>query len=158
MKAFDVDKEVKYAGIASMKIAVPAVNDPNGAYAGGVYFSTTGRDLSGYNCMTFWAKATKSASIDLIGFGNDLVQTNIRFRFSGVAVNTQLGRNFTFPFPTPSKLKMEKGMFFYSEGPENEEGYTFWIDEVKFENLGTIAHPQPQILGGVDKQLPLLTT
>ena len=64
VKAFDVDKEVKYAGIASMIIAVPAVNDPNGAYAGGVYFSTTGRDLSGYNCMTFWAKATKSASID----------------------------------------------------------------------------------------------
>ena len=150
VKAFDVDKEVKYAGIASMKIAVPAVNDPNGAYAGGVYFSTTGRDLSGYNCMTFWAKATKSASIDLIGFGNDLGANKYQVSLSGVAVNTNW-KKFYIPIPDPSKLKMEKGMFFYSEGPENEEGYTFWIDEVKFENLGTIAHPQPQILGGVDK-------
>src|SRR5574344_2646549 len=30
VKAFDVDKEVKYKGTASMKIAVPAANDPNG--------------------------------------------------------------------------------------------------------------------------------
>ena len=72
VKAFDVDKEVKYKGTASMKIAVPAANDPNGTYAGGVYYSTTGRDLSGYNCLTFWIKATKSASIDILGFGNDL--------------------------------------------------------------------------------------
>ena len=39
-------------------------------------------------------------------------------------------------------------MSFYSEGPENELGYTFWIDEVKFEKLGTIAHPKAAILEG----------
>ncbi len=42
-------------------------------------------------------------------------------------------------------------MFFYSEGPENNRGYTIWFDEVKFEKLGTIAHPRPFILNGQDQ-------
>jgi len=42
-------------------------------------------------------------------------------------------------------------MFFYSEGPENDRGYTFWIDELKFEKLGTVAHPQYAILNGEDQ-------
>lgn len=152
VKAFDVDKEVKYAGIASMKIAVPAVNDPNGAYAGGVYFSTTGRDLSGYNCLTFWAKATKSASIDIVGFGNDLGANKYQVSISGLAVNTNW-KKYYIPIPDASKLTAERGMFFYSEGPENSEGYTFWIDEVKFENIGTIAHPQSKMMNGEDKTI-----
>ena len=150
VKAFDVDKEVKYKGTASMKIAVPAANDPNGTYAGGVYYSTTGRDLSGYNCLTFWIKATKSASIDILGFGNDLGKNAYQVSISGLAVNTNWKKCY-IPIPDPSKLNGQKGMFFYSEGPENGEGYTFWIDEVKFENLGTIAHAQPKIFAGKDK-------
>lgn len=152
VKAFDVDKEVKYSGTASMKIAVPAVNDPNGTYAGGVYYSTTGRDLSGYTCLTFWIKATKSASIDIIGFGNDLGENAYQVSLSGLSVNTNWKKCY-IPIPDPSKLKGEKGMLFYSEGPENGEGYTFWIDEVKFENLGTIAHSQPKICAGKDKSV-----
>lgn len=151
VKAFDVDKEVKYKGTASMKIAVPAVNDPNGSYAGGVYYSTTGRDLSGYNCLTFWIKATKTASIDVIGFGNDLGDNAYQVSISGLPVNTNWKKCY-IPIPDPSKLSAQKGMLFYSEGPENGEGYTFWIDEVKFEQLGTIGHPQPMIYAGVDKK------
>ena len=49
-----------------------------------------------------------------------------------------------------SKLTFEKGMFWYAEGPEDGKGYTFWVDELKFEKLGTIAQPQPAILNGVD--------
>jgi hypothetical protein len=35
------------------------------------------------------------------------------------------------PIPDASKLTLEKGMFWYAEGPENGNGYTFWIDELK---------------------------
>ena len=42
-------------------------------------------------------------------------------------------------------------MFFYSVGPVDGRGYSFWIDEMKFENLGTIAHKQSKILEGNDK-------
>ncbi len=149
VRAFDVDTEVKYSGTASMRIAVPDVGDPAGAYAGGVYFTSTGRNLSGYNVLTFWAKASKSATIDIIGFGNDLGENKYQASIAGLPVNTNW-KKYYIPIPDPSKLTAERGMFFYSEGPEDGKGYTFWIDEVRFEKLGTIAHIKPGILNGVD--------
>lgn len=149
VRAFEVDTEVKYKGTASMRIAVPDFEDPAGAYAGGVYFSNTGRDLSKYNVLTFWAKASKSASIDVIGFGNDLGENKYQASIAGLEVNTNW-RKYYIPIPDPSKLTAERGMFFFSEGPEDDKGYTFWVDEVQFENLGTIAHASPEILNGAD--------
>jgi hypothetical protein len=43
--AFDVDNEVRYSGSSSMKIEIPDAGDPQGAYAGGVYFTSMARDL-----------------------------------------------------------------------------------------------------------------
>lgn len=146
--AFDVDNEVTYGNSrASMKIEVPDVDDPRGAYAGGVFFTSVGRDLSGYNALTFWAKASQAANIDVVGFGNDLGESRFQVTIPNLAVNSNW-KKYIIPMPDPSKLKTERGMFFYSEGPENERGYTIWIDEVKFEKLGTVAHPQHAILFG----------
>jgi hypothetical protein len=55
-------------------------------------------------------------------------------------------KKYYIPIPDPSKLKIEKGMFYVSAGAENGNGYSFWIDEVKFENLGTIGQGQASIL------------
>jgi hypothetical protein len=33
-------------------------------------------------------------------------------------------------------------MFWYAEGPENGNGYTFWL---MYEKLGTVAQPRPAI-------------
>ncbi|MDX2285451.1 MAG: hypothetical protein NW241_14895 [Bacteroidia bacterium] len=148
--AFEVDNEVKYQGAASMRFAVPDAGDPRGAYAGGGYFTAIGRDLSGYDALTFWARASKSATIDLVGFGNDFGEAKFQTVLRAVKVNTNW-QKYIIPIPDPSKLKQERGMFFYSEGPEDELGYTFWIDELKFEKLGTIAHPRPFILEGQDQ-------
>ncbi len=143
--AFDVDNDVKYSGTASMRIEVPDFEDPYGAYAGGTYFTSTPRDLSGYDALTFWAKASQSATIDLVGIGNDLGLSKYQATISAVKVNTNW-KKYYIPIPDPSKLSAERGMFFYSEGPENGNGYTFWIDEVKFEKSGLLAHPKPAIL------------
>jgi hypothetical protein len=148
--AFDVDTEVKYQGSASMKFAVPDAGDPQGAYAGGAYYTTVGRNLSGYDALTFWAKASKSATIDVVGFGNDFGESRFLATLNNVKVNTNW-QKYIIPIPDPSKLTQERGMFFYSEGPEDELGYTFWIDELKFEKLGTIAHPRAVILEGQDQ-------
>lgn len=148
--AFDVDTEVKYQGSASMKFAVPDAGDPQGAYAGGAYFTSVGRDLSDYDALTFWARATKAATIDVVGFGNDFGASAYQVTLEGVQVNTNW-KKYIIPIPDASKLTQEKGMFFYSEGPEEGLGYTFWIDELKFEKLGTIAHPRPAILNGQDQ-------
>lgn len=148
--AFDVDTDVKYKGTASMKFAVPDAGDPKGAYAGGSYFTSVGRDLSGYDALTFWARASKSATIDVVGFGNDFGESKFQTTLKGVKVNTNW-QKYIIPIPDPSKLTQERGMFFYSEGPENDLGYTFWIDDLKFEKLGTLAHPKPAILNGQDQ-------
>jgi hypothetical protein len=148
--AFDVDTETKYKGSASMVFAVPDVGDPAGAYAGGAYFTSAGRDLSGYDALTFWAKASKSATLDIVGFGNDLGKSKYQVTLQNVPLNTNW-KKYIIPIPDPSKLTQERGMFFYSEGPEDGIGYTFWIDELQFEKLGTIAHPRPAILEGQDQ-------
>ena len=146
--AFQVDSKETYNNTAaSMRFEVPDANDARGAYAGGSFFTGTGRDLSAYNVLTFWAKASKSASIDVVGFGNDLGANTYTASIAGLKVNTNW-KKYYIPIPDPSKLTSEKGMFYYSEGAEEGNGYTFWIDEVRFENLGTVAHFKYAIMGG----------
>jgi len=145
--AFDVDNEVRYSGSASMKIEIPDAGDPQGSYAGGVYFTSMARDLSAFDAITFWAKASKAATVDLVGFGNDLGESKYLVSLGGMKVNSNW-KKYIIPIPDASKLTAEKGMFYYSEGPEDGTGYTLWFDEVKFEKLGTIAHKRPLILDG----------
>ena len=135
-----------------MKFAVPDYGSPEGAYEGGSFYTSVGRDLSDYNALTFWIKATQAANIDVIGFGNDLGENKYQVSLSALPVNTNW-KKVIIPIPDPSKLKMEKGMFFYSEGPENNKGYTFWVDEVKFEKLGTISYQSASILNGNNKTI-----
>ncbi|MEE4178374.1 MAG: hypothetical protein V2I46_12790 [Bacteroides sp.] len=149
--AFDVDNDVTHNNSsASMRFEVPDAGDPRGAFAGGVFFTSEGRDLSGYNTLTFWAKATQAANLDLVGFGNDLGASKYEVSISNLPINSNW-KKYYIPIPDPSRLNMEKGMLYYAEGPENDKGYTFWIDEVKFENLSTIAHPRFAILNGEDQ-------
>lgn len=147
--AFDIEFVETYGGsAASMRFAVPNVNAAEGAYAGGVFFVAGGRDLSSFTALTFYAKASKSATIDVIGFGNDLGENKFDISVAGgIQVNTNW-KKYYIPIPDPSKLIAEKGMLYYAEGPENGEGYTFYIDEVQFEDIGLLAHPTASVMGG----------
>jgi len=148
--AFNVDKNVTHNNsAASMRFDVPNANNPEGSYAGGVFFTGTGRDLSGFNVLTFVAKASQSAILNVVGFGNDLGESKYQTSIPDLAVSTSW-QKYYIPVPDPSRLTAERGMFFYSVAPDNGKGFTFWIDEVKFEKLGTIAHPQFTILNGQD--------
>jgi hypothetical protein len=144
--AFDIDYSVKYKGTASMRIDVPDPTDPAGNYAGGVFYTLMPRDLSANNALTFWAKATKAATMNASfgSFAESPVNFNQEYK---VAMDINLNstwKHFIIPIPDPSKLNAAKGMFSYSAGttPEDPNGYSIWIDEVKFENLGTIAHQE----------------
>ncbi|GJQ62373.1 MAG: hypothetical protein SCALA702_14260 [Melioribacteraceae bacterium] len=150
--AFDVDTEVKYSGSSSMKIEVPDFEDPYGAYAGGVYYTSVGRNLSGFDALTFRAKATKPAEIDVLGIGNDLGEAKYQATRSGMKINANW-KKYYIPIPDPSKWVAERGMFFYSEGPEDGSGYTIWFDEVKYEKTGLLAHPRPSILEQQDQNI-----
>lgn len=149
--AFDVDHQVTWNNSpASMRFDVPNAGDPSGAYAGGVFFTSTARDLSGYNALTFMAKASESATIGLIGFGNDMGPSTYQVSISDLQLSTAWNK-YIIPLPDPSRLSTERGMFIYSAGPIDGKGFTFWVDELKFEKLGTIAHPHFTILNGQEQ-------
>ncbi len=149
--AFDVDNQVAWNNSsASMRFDVPNAGDPSGAYAGGVFFTSTSRDLSGYNALTFYAKASQSATIGLVGFGNDMGPSTYQVSISDLQLSTGW-KKYIIPLPDPSRLTYERGMFIYSAGPIDGMGFTFWVDELKFEKLGTIAHPHFTILSGQEQ-------
>ncbi|WP_272149715.1 hypothetical protein [Tenacibaculum aiptasiae] len=149
-EAFSVDTNEKYLGTASMRFDIPVF----GVGFGGATFQSLGpRDLSGYDALTFWAKASQGADINEIGFGIDGdTENKYQVTLQNLQVSTAW-KKYIIPIPDPSKLNQERGMFWYAEGAENqfdEGGYTFWIDELQFEKLGTVAQPQPKILNGED--------
>lgn len=156
LTAFDVDTDVKYDGSASMKFAVPDAGSPDGSYVGGVFLTSVGRDLSGFDALTFWARATQPATIDQIGFGNDFGESKFLVLFNGVKLNTNW-KKYIIPIPDASKLTRERGMLQIVATPDNGNGYTFWIDEVQFEKLGTLAHPRPAILEKQDQVVSAAT-
>lgn len=151
VRAFSIERKETYNGsAAAMRFDVPEVNSPQGAYAGGAFTSKSGRDLSGYNALTFYIKASIPATIGVVGFGNDLGENKYSVSKNGLSVNSNW-KKVILPIPDASKLIGEKGMFYFSAGAENGKGYTVWIDEVKFENLSTLGPVNGIILSGADR-------
>lgn len=145
---FDIDYDVKYKGTASMKIEVPDASDPAGNFAGGVFYTSMARDLSGYDAITFWAKSTQAATMNASFGGYPDSPSTFSDKYK-VALDVKLNSNwqkYIIPIPDPSVLTSEKGMFSYAAGAlTDSSGYTIWIDEVKFEKLGTLAHQKLSI-------------
>lgn len=150
--AWTVDETVGYNSNASMRFDVPNADDPEGNYAGAIFrVDGAGRNLTGYDALTFWAKASQGVSIGEMGFGQDFGENKYQVTRSNINLSTNWVK-YIIPLPDPSKLIEERGMFWYSAGTQNTNsfGYTFWIDDLKFEKLGTIGQPKPAIVNGED--------
>ncbi|MBR9973957.1 MAG: Ig-like domain-containing protein [Bacteroidetes bacterium] len=143
--ALGVTSEEVHRGNRALRFTIPDEGDPAGSYAGGAFVTRAVRDLSGYDALTFWARATVSAKINQVGFGNDNTG-NSQFvaMMEDVPVSTTW-QKYVLPLPLPGKLTAEGGLFFIAEGPEDGHGYTLYIDDLRYETLGTIAHPAPRI-------------
>lgn len=145
LDAVAIDGATRLRGNSSLRITVPSPGDASGGYAGGAFVAGIPRDLTGYNALTFWAKASISASLDVAGFGNDNSGTS---RFVAQATQLPLSttwKKFVIPIPLAARLEQERGAFFFAEGPENGAGYTLWFDEIRFERLATIGNARPAI-------------
>ena len=141
-----------YQSEKSIRIDVPNADDPEGSYAGGILrVDGVGRDLTGYDALTFWAKASQGITIGEIGFGEDFGENKYQASIANVSVGTNWTK-YIIPIPDPSKLIEERGMFRYSSGTDGTGGlgYTFWIDDLKFEKLGTLSAPRPYLYDGED--------
>ncbi len=150
--AFSVDNSEGYESSASIRIDVPNADDQEGNYAGAIFrVDGSGRNLTDFDALTFWAKASQGVSIDLMGFGQDFGENKFLVTRPSISLSTNWVK-YIIPIPDPSKLIEERGMFWYSTGTQNTGGfgYTFWLDEVKFEKLGTVAQPRPAIFNGED--------
>lgn len=145
LDAVAVDSTVKYQGATSLKITVPPPADPSGGYAGGAFVTTMARDLSGYNALSFWVKASRPVPLEVAGLGNDNTGTS-KYEAKRTAIPlTTSWAEVLVPIPLPSVLQGEKGLFFFAEGPQSGAGLTLWIDEVRFVNVGTVTDPRPAI-------------
>lgn len=150
--AFSVDNQEGYQSNSSIRIDVPNAADPTGNYAGAILrIDGAPRDLTGFNALTFWVKASRGISADAIGFGQDFIQD----KYQVTANNVNVGTNWSkviIPIPDASKLIEERGLFWYALGTQRTggSGYIVWFDDIKFENLGTIGQPRPAISNATD--------
>ncbi|MEY8849226.1 Ig-like domain-containing protein [Psychroserpens sp. XS_ASV72] len=159
LDTFEVVDNESYEGTSSIRIDVPSPDNPNGFLAGGIFRDRgAGRDLSGYDALTFWAKASTTATLASVGFGADFEQDKYPVVANGIQLTTNWTK-YVIPIPDPSVLVQERGLFSYiaapfdvlGDGPNgNEIGWTFWLDEIRFENTGTIGQERPQIFNGQD--------
>jgi len=152
-QGFGTDDNEAYKGSSSIRIDVPTPSDPDGSYIGGIFKDRgAGRDLTDYDALTFWAKGSTTATVGTFGFGTDFEDGKYPVILENVELSTDW-RKIIIPIPDPSKLVQEKGMFLFAAGTQstNGTGFTFWMDEMRFEKLGTLGQPRPAILGGQDQ-------
>jgi hypothetical protein len=143
--ALSVDATVRRTGNASLRVRIPAPNDPTGSYAGGAFVDQIGRDLSGYNALTFWVRASNSAKLNVAGLGNDNTGTS-RFTAQRTLIDvTPAWTKVILPIPDASKLTREKGLLFFAEGAENGAGYDLWLDDIQFETLPDLGVAAPRM-------------
>ena len=150
VNGFGTDTKEAYLGTTSIRIDVPASNDPQGGYIGGIFVDRgNGRNLTNYDALTFWAKGSVTAEIGLFGFGTDFEGDKHAVGLNNITLSTDW-RKYIIPIPDASKLVQEKGVFAFSAGTANTSGlgYTFWMDEIRFEKLGFVAQPLTFIFGG----------
>lgn len=145
LDAMSIDLTTHYRGTASLKVVVPAAGNLTGTYAGGAFVANVARNLTTYNALTFWAKASSSIKMDVGGIGNDNTGTSkFTAQWSQIPLTTTWTK-YTIPIPDAAKLTTERGLFYFAEGPEGGNGSTIWFDDIQFETLSTISNPRPAI-------------
>ena len=63
--AFDVDSDITFQGNLAMRFDIPNTNDPEGGFAGGVFTTGVGRNLTNYNVLTVHARASRGQEVFL---------------------------------------------------------------------------------------------
>lgn len=127
-------------GTASLRIEVPAAG-----YTGGALATSAPLNVSGYNAVTFWAKASASNPLNVTGLGNDSTNTTFQAEFNGVPLTTTWTQ-FYLPIPDPALLTNQVGLFHFAEGPEHG-AYTIWFDDIRYTHLDAaqLSNPRPVI-------------
>jgi hypothetical protein len=154
-EAFSIDQTVFRTGTASMKVALPA-----NEWAGGSFYTHGPRNLSPYNALTFYAKASRAINLTTAGLGIPIIADT---EYQAEIGNIPIGTDWTLvvvPIPNPARLVNERGMFWYTMGA-SDTAVDIWFDDVKYANVSGITDPRPamstqpvQALAGEDFAIP----
>ncbi len=152
--AVTIDASTSHQGTSSLKVSVPGPSDPAGGYAGGAFTTVQARDPSGYNALTFWAKASRTAKLNVAGLANDNTGTSeYTVSWNDLPLTTTWTK-YTIPIPLTGVLRAERGMFFFAEAPEAGAGYSLWFDDIMFETVDTISNPRPSFTSSFVRAFP----
>lgn len=140
LDALSTDATEQYLGTGCIRVTVPTGN-----YAGGAFVTTQPRDLTGYNALTFYARASRAVSMDVAGLGNDNTGTSkLEARRNAIPVTTAWTK-IVVPIPLAARLTAERGLFFFAAAPQGGSGYVLWFDDIRFEQLATVTNPRPAL-------------
>jgi Secretion system C-terminal sorting domain len=134
------DPSQRYSGTSSLKIAVPAAG-----YTGGAFKSATPKNLTTYNAVSFWAKASAAKTLNVAGCANNALAGTNATEWNAIPLTTTWTK-YIVPIANPAKLTAEDGLFHFAEGSD-EGAYTIWMDDIKYETLaaGILGTPVPAI-------------
>lgn len=136
--AVEKDETAAREGRASLKAVVPA-----SGYTGGAIATSVPRDLSSFNAVTFWAKASKEEAFDTVGLGNDNGESTWSAEIHNLALTTEF-KKFIVPIPLPSKATSFNGLFHFATAGKD---YTVWFNDIQYEKLDSsvLNSPSPAI-------------
>jgi len=129
--AVSIDTTETNNGRSSLKFVV--TSDPT-KYSGGAFVASLPRNLSAFNALTFWAKASTAETLPVTGIGNDAVTPE---GYSAESLNIPITGTWTkyiIPIPAPAKLTANKGLFHLADG--QNKNYTIWLNDIQYETLG----------------------
>ncbi|WP_243322585.1 Ig-like domain-containing protein [Geothrix sp. SG200] len=127
--SLSVDPLEHHSWATSLKVAVPA-----SGYTGGTLKVASPQNMSLYNAVTFWAKASTPTSLAVAGFGDDAAG-DVRFKaeLSGLPLSTEWAK-FVLPIPAPAKLSGNTALFHFAQGSSGS-AYAIWFDDIQYEAL-----------------------
>jgi hypothetical protein len=133
-----IDSTTAHAGSSSLKIVVPV-----GGYTGGALVSATDQDLSQYNAVTFWAKASIATTLNAAGLGNDATANSPRSVERNNMAVTEEWQRFVIPIPDPTLNVAENGLFHFAEA--DAASYNLWLDDVRYTTVDGLGVPTASI-------------
>jgi hypothetical protein len=93
--AWSIDRQEGYNSSNSMRFDVPNATDPLGTYAGAIFrIEGAGRNLTQYDALTFYVKASQGVTIGEFGFGEDF-NTYSGNKYITTIKNVSVGTNWT---------------------------------------------------------------
>jgi hypothetical protein len=133
-----IDNTVAQSGTSSLKAIVPS-----SAYVGGAIKAAAAQNLSTYNAVSFWVRASASKTLNVSGISNNGTQAVFQAEYINLSVSTTW-KKYIIPIPAPGKLTAEDGLFHFAEGSD-EGPYTLWFDDIQYENSPAIGASSPGI-------------